>query len=174
MSMSTATSTQDVFATQHNDIIEGDCQPMTLENNLNNDCETCMEGVTNLTIEHSTGESERPAMGNDAAAAVGMSNQQDYFPMQLELHVEYKSWWTMPKFLSDDILAQWIGGAEFVSFIWDWKDTRVGSYRPEGAETSINRYIIDFSTMRQRNLDNNRTRRVKIVAVLRDDRHCAK
>ena len=96
--------------------------------------------------------------------------------MKLEIHVEIKNgmWCLMPYELSDAILEQWHNRAQKVPFSWYSKEIRSGSYRPDGAETSINRYIIDFSTMRQRNLDNNRTRRVKIVAVLCDDRHCAK
>ena len=90
-------------------------------------------------------------------------------PAQWEIHVDFRRgmWWAMPHELSDPILEQWTNGAQQVSFIWDWEGTRKGSYQPDGAETSINRYIIDFDTMLQRNTDNGRTRRVKIVKVLR-------
>ena len=89
--------------------------------------------------------------------------------MRLEIHVEFNNdmWWAMPHELSDSILEQWTHGAQRVSFIWDWQATRKGSYQPNGAETSINRYIIDFDTMYQRNVDNDRTRKVKVVCVLR-------
>ena len=89
--------------------------------------------------------------------------------MQWEIHVDFNNgmWWAMPQVLSDSILEQWLNGAQQVSFIWDWQGTRRGSYRPDGAETSINRYIIDFDTMHQRNIDNDRTRKVKVVGVLR-------
>ena len=89
--------------------------------------------------------------------------------MKWEIHVEFNNgmWWVMPHELSDNILQQWINGAQQVSFIWDWQDTRVGSFQPEGVVTTINRYIIDFNTMQQRNIDNERTRRIKIVRVLR-------
>jgi hypothetical protein len=76
-------------------------------------------------------------------------------------------WWAMPHDLSDPILEQWLIGAQQVSFIWDWNNTRRGSYQLDGADTSINRYIIDFDTMLQRNLDNDRTRKVKVVCVIR-------
>ena len=65
------------------------------------------------------------------------------------------------------ILGQWINGAQQVSFVWDWEETRRGSYRPDGAETSLNRDIIDVDIKRQRNLDNDRTRIVRVVCVLR-------
>ena len=79
-------------------------------------------------------------------------------------------WWTMPQELSDPILEQWTHGAQEVVFNWDWNDAaskRPGSWKPNGAETSISRYIINFDTMEQRNLDNNRMRKVKVVAILR-------
>ena len=89
--------------------------------------------------------------------------------MQWEIHVEFNNdmWWAMPHELSDSILQQWTSGARQVSFIWDWQATRKGSYQPNGADTSISRYIIDFDTMHQRNTDNDRTRQVKVVCVLR-------
>ena len=89
--------------------------------------------------------------------------------LQWEILLDFNNgmWWAMPHDLSDPILDQWINGAQQVSFVWDWEETRRGSYRPDGAETSLNRYIIDFDIMRQRNLDNGRTRIVKHVCVLR-------
>ena len=89
--------------------------------------------------------------------------------LKWEIHVSFDNdmWWAMPHELSDSILQQWHHGAQQVSFIWDWKATRKGSYQPDGAETSISRYIIDFDTMYQRNVDNNRIRKVQVVGVLR-------
>ena len=89
--------------------------------------------------------------------------------LKWEIHVDFNNgmWWAMPHDLSDRILDQWINGAQQVSFVWDWEETRRGSYRPDGAETSLNRNMIDFEIMRQRNLDNDRTRIVKVVCVLR-------
>ena len=40
---------------------------------------------------------------------------------------------------------------------------RAGSWQPNGEETSINRYIIDFHAWEQRNLDNGRRRPVRLV-----------
>ena len=89
--------------------------------------------------------------------------------LKWEIHVDFNKgmWWAMPHDLPDPILDKWINAAQQVSFVWDWEETRRGSYRPDGADTSLNRYIIDFETMRQRNLDNDRTRIVKVVCVLR-------
>ena len=106
----------------------------------------------------------------DAQMAANATEHGLISPQKWEIHVDFNNgmWWAMPHCLSDRILEQWLNGAQEVSFIWDWKNTRRGSYRgPNGEETSINRYIIDFATMQQRNLDSQSTRKVKVVCVLR-------
>ena len=84
-----------------------------------------------------------------------------------EIHVDLNNgmWWAMPHDLSHAILNEWSNGAHQVAFVWDWQATRQGSYQPDGENTSISRYIIDFDTMHERNQDNNRTRKVKVVLV---------
>ena len=113
-----------------------------------------------------------PARQTDSTGSVHAMNLgtlPSVTQLQWEIHVDFNNgmWWAMPHDLSDRILDQWINGAQQVSFVWDWEETRRGSYRPDGAETSLNRYIIDFDVMRQCNLDNNRTRIIKVVGVLR-------
>ena len=113
-----------------------------------------------------------PARQIDSAGSVHAMNLgtlPSVSQLQWEIHVDFNNgmWWAMPHDLSDRILDQWINGAQQVSFVWDWEEIRRGSYRPDTADTSLNRYIIDFETMRQRNLDNDRTRIVKVVCVLR-------
>ena len=89
--------------------------------------------------------------------------------MQWEIHVDFNNgmWWAMPHELSDSILNQYNNGAQQVSFVWNWDGTRWGSYQPDGADTSLSRYSIDFDTMHQRNIDNGRARKVKVVCVIR-------
>ena len=101
--------------------------------------------------------------------AGSMAAWQHVSQLQWEIHVDFNNgmWWAMPHYLSDLILKERMKGAQQVTFVWDWGETRKGSYQPDGAETSHNRYIIDFDSMEQRNLDNDRTRTVKVVAVLR-------
>ena len=88
---------------------------------------------------------------------------------ELEMHVAFNNgmWWAMPSDLANGIVYEWLNGSHEVSFIWDWGETRPGSFCPDGEVTSINRYIIDFRSMQQRNTDNGRTRAVKLVRVLR-------
>ena len=89
--------------------------------------------------------------------------------MRMEIHVEFNNgmWWAMPHWLSDPILCTWTSGYQIVSFVWDWKGTRTGSYQPNGVATPYSRYTIDFSLMQQRNSDNGRTRNIKVLCVLR-------
>ena len=76
------------------------------------------------------------------------------------------TWWMMPHDRSDAIVEQWLSGPTKVSFVWDWHGARRRSYRPGEAQTDINRYIIDFTTMQQRNTDNNNTRNVRVVCLI--------
>ena len=52
-------------------------------------------------------------------------------------------------------------------FVWNWGRARWGSYKVNGVFTTLSRYIINFDTMHQCNIDNGRTRKVKIVRVVR-------
>ena len=103
------------------------------------------------------------------AAAMNLGPLPLVTQMKWEIHVDFNHgmWWAMPHELSDSILEEWLNGAHQVSYVWDWQHTRQGSYRPNGANTSINRYILDFETMQQRNVDNDRTRKAKVVCVMR-------
>ena len=66
--------------------------------------------------------------------------------------------------LSDSILKQRDDGSKEVSFVWDWEYLR-GTYWVDGEQTSINRYMINFDEMLQRNLDNDSWRKVKIAKI---------
>ena len=64
-----------------------------------------------------------------------------------EIHVKFKNgmWWAMPRHLSEPLLELWRNGDNQCTYVWDWGEARAGSYvGPEGEETSLNRYIIDF------------------------------
>ena len=87
---------------------------------------------------------------------------------KLEIHVKFNNnmWWAMPHDLSDGLLELLRNEEKEVSYVWDWQGTRAGSWKPDGEETSYNRYMIDFAAMRQRNIDNDRIRAMNIVEVL--------
>ncbi len=127
--------------------------------------------------EHGTYAIEDGAMVSEANATEhGLRDGAIAFPLpetvplnELRIEVEFKNdmWWTMPPGLSTGILSARYDGFQEVAFIWNWGDVRDGSFRPDGETTSINRYIIDFTSMYQRNIDNNRTRKVRVVHVVR-------
>ena len=70
-------------------------------------------------------------------------------------------WWSIPADMSQAIYEKYIND-EDACYTWDWGSSRAGSWRPEGEETSINRYIINFETWEQRNVDNDRRRSVRL------------
>ena len=78
-------------------------------------------------------------------------------------------WWSMPQWLSEPILQCMRNGDVACSFVWDWEDTRTGSFRLDDQETSLNRYMINFQTMTQRNTDNGRTRAIRVITVRPED-----
>ena len=86
-----------------------------------------------------------------------------------EVHVDFNDgyWWAMTHWLSDLILNKYNNGKREVSFVWNWGQAYWGSYKVNGVFTSLSRYIIDFDTMHQRNIDNGRTRNVRRVHVVR-------
>ena len=173
-----ASDGKDGFATKHSSKIndsDGVCIDTKTEytHNPYDDCNECVDGIKTDAFEPRTPEGEEPVrfdFADEEEIALNPTSQQNKSSMQLELHVDFNdgSVWHMPYSLSNHILAQWIGGATLVSFIWDWGDTRFGSFRPNGIQTSFSRYNIDFSKMQQRNLDDDSIQQVKIVQVLRD------
>ena len=77
-------------------------------------------------------------------------------------------WWSIPQEMSAELYARCEDGQDAV-YTWDWGDSRKGSYKPEGEETSINRYQIDFVRKQQRNLDNGRMRTTRGIWILEED-----
>jgi len=73
-------------------------------------------------------------------------------------------WWSIPEEDSLKIYQQYIQGNN-ASYVWDWGESRTGSYAPEGEETTYNRYIIDFDKWEQCNLDSGTRRSVRLVFV---------
>ena len=68
----------------------------------------------------------------------------------------------MPAEMSAQIYQMHFNG-ENVVYTWDWGASRPGPFAPAGEQTSINRYMIDFQTWEQVNIDNGRRRSVRLV-----------
>ena len=77
-------------------------------------------------------------------------------------------WWSMPAELSM-LLFQKYNAGENAGYTWDWGESRSGSWKPADEETSINRYVVDFEAMEQRNIDNDRRRSLRLVWLRRQD-----
>ena len=74
-------------------------------------------------------------------------------------------WWDSPSEMSAAITAAKAAGSTHAVYTWDWDTFRPGAWRPNDEETSISRYEICFATMLQRNIDNERQRRVRLAWV---------
>ena len=102
-----------------------------------------------LSEANATAPGETMASDGGAADHAGQAMSRDGLPAlplpessflsELLLQVEFNNgmWRTMPLALCTDILQQWHGGAQEVSFVWDWKDTRKGSYERRGAKLPV-------------------------------------
>ena len=75
-------------------------------------------------------------------------------------------WWSIPAPMSQELFDKYRAGEQDIGYTWDWGEARPGSWRPEGEETSINRYLLDFESMVQTNINNHRKRSFRITWVL--------
>ena len=88
----------------------------------------------------------------------------------IEVAFRNDTWWTIPQFISEPLYQAYIARLDFAGYTWDWgPGNRLGSWKPDGEDTSINRYVIDFRNMVQTNIDNQRKRSVRIVWLRRED-----
>ncbi len=70
-------------------------------------------------------------------------------------------WWDLPEEMSALMDAEFIKGNDGAVYTWDWGSSRAGAWKPEGRETSISRYEVDFGNMTQRNIGSGRNRKVR-------------
>ena len=87
------------------------------------------------------------------------------------VEVAFKSdkWWSIPEEMSRQLYEKYMSEQD-AGYTWDWgPDGRRGSWQPDDMETSIKRYVIDFVSMVQTNVDNSRKRSVRIVRVRPQD-----
>ena len=87
----------------------------------------------------------------------------------VEVAFGYGKWWSIPQDMSAQLYDKYANGQD-AGYTWDWGEgERAGSWKPDGEETSINRYVIDFATGVQKNLDNQRKRSIRIIWVHAQD-----
>ena len=83
----------------------------------------------------------------------------------IEIAYKHGIWWALPEETSQLLYNKHLANEEDIGYVWNWGDSRYGSWKPDDAETSINRYLIDFEAGLQRNIDNNRHRTMRVVWV---------
>ena len=87
----------------------------------------------------------------------------------VEVAFGHGKWWSIPEEMSRQLYEKYVSQEDAV-YTWDWGEGgRVGSWAPDGEETHINRYSIDFVNFVQTNIDNQRKRSVRIVRVRPQD-----
>ena len=104
---------------------------------------------------------------HDAAAATehSVGSAAEATVPIVEVAFKNDTWWALPVDISRQLYAQQLAGLNAV-YTWDLgPDGRRGSWRPEGEETTISRYVLDFVALVQTNIDNHRKRSVRIVWV---------
>ena len=74
-------------------------------------------------------------------------------------------WWSIPWEMSQALYEKHLQGEIGIGYTWDWGDQRTGSWVHDNEKTSINRYVIDFATMEQKNIDNGRLRTIRIAWI---------
>ena len=118
--------------------------------------------------EHSCSGTGNIPLDGSTGTAAERSYFQDRHPI-IEVAFRNGMWWSIPQEMSRQLYEHFLAG-EDACYTWDWGDTRNGSWQPDSEQnTSINRYIINFDRMEQKNIDNNRTRSVRIGWVRNED-----
>ena len=77
-------------------------------------------------------------------------------------------WWSIPQEMYKELYANFEAGQD-AGYTWDWGDSRQGSWKPDGENTTINRYTIDFVHKQQTNIDNGRVRTIRLIWILEED-----
>ena len=86
-----------------------------------------------------------------------------------EVAYRHGQWWTIAPEIAQMIFEKMRNG-ENALYTYDWgPDGREGSWRPEGQNTTINRYVIDFNSLTQMNIDNQSMRSIRIAYVRPED-----
>ena len=102
-----------------------------------------------------------------SGSATEHSEQSERIPI-IEVAFKNDMWWSIPPQMSAELYAKFKAGQD-AGYTWDWGDERKGSWKPDDQETSINRYVIDFALGKQVNIDNGRTRTIRVIWILQKD-----
>ena len=127
--------------------------------------ERCCVSLTGAAMAAtlSPNSAEQPVTGSTLTTSPPSSAGQPDIPI-LEVAFRHNMWWSLPVEMSAALYENYMKNQD-AGYTWDWGDARSGSWTPDGENTSINRYQIDFLAWEQRNLDNDRRRSVRFARV---------
>ena len=111
------------------------------------------------------------AMDLEAPQGTATEHSEEGRPLRIpiiEVALSKGIWWSIPRKMSAQLFANFEAGQD-AGYTWDWGDSREGSWKPDGEETSINRYMIDFVRKQQKNIDNGRMRTIRLIWILEED-----
>ena len=86
----------------------------------------------------------------------------EHFKIKVQFN---KNWWELPLVQAECVFAQLMNTQNAQAYYaWCWGKQRDGSWQPGGSamRTNINRYMIDVEKCEQVNIDNRRTRKIKL------------
>ena len=87
----------------------------------------------------------------------------------IEVAYTHDKWWSLPSNISAELYTRKVNNQD-AGYTWDWGEGgRTGSWRPNGEQTRLNRYTIDFINNVQTNIDNGRRRSIRIIWVRPQD-----
>ena len=87
----------------------------------------------------------------------------------IEVAFTHDRWWSLPPNMSAELYACKVNNQE-AGYTWDWGEGgRIGAWSPNGEQTHLNRYTIDFINNVQTNIDNGRRRYIRIIWVRPQD-----
>jgi hypothetical protein len=145
---------------------------MTSESQASSAAKPASSAVKPADDTGSSSEMQIMAADNEALSEAPMQQSQGIPVLQGQvpiIEVAFKNgmWWQMPLELSQSIMNEHMTtNNSIVAFIWEWGDTRRGSWQgPEGEGSTINRYTLDFDSWEQTNSDNQRKRSFRVAWV---------
>ena len=93
----------------------------------------------------------------------------EYTAPIIEVAFSQDTWWSLPRVVSEGLYDFYLKDQD-AGYTWDWGEGgRIGSYAPNGEQTHISRYAIDFINNVQTNIDSGCTRSIRIVWVRPQD-----
>ena len=131
----------------------------------NQDCDNGSTARDALDSSCPTDLEEFQARSSDVAAQRLSAVDALLAPVvQVSYHDHF--WWDLPSPLSEQIVEKKQEGCVEASYVWDWGDKKKGTWKLEGAATSFSRYMINFNSMTQRNLDSSDCDHVRLVRIM--------